>query len=203
MQCSNIGYLVEAKQARGAIWLGDHFRPIMGSASAHCSAPPQPQITTLQSFSRASHCFLLSFYNHLNRRWKQDISIDRCPLRLLTFDIDGDDGDGAYKRYWLVMSQGGGPARSTNHYWPPALPHYWRQHFVQHTTDYWQQTTKYQLGVHNAHTSTLLQLYCENDARGVRAPPQGGPALVLDCGVLGELPLGTVWILLDKLQCAM
>ena len=50
LQCSNIGYLVEAKQARGAIWLGDHFRPIMGSASAHCSAPPQPQITTLQSF---------------------------------------------------------------------------------------------------------------------------------------------------------
>ena len=87
--------------------------------------PPQPQITTLQSFSRASHCFLLSFYNHLNRRGKQDISIDRCPLRLLTFDIDGDDGDGAgdddgdgtgdgaYKRYWLVMSQGGGPPRST------------------------------------------------------------------------------------------
>ena len=34
LQCSNIGYLVEAKQARGAIWLGDHFRPIMGSASA-------------------------------------------------------------------------------------------------------------------------------------------------------------------------
>ena len=96
-----------------------------------------------------------------------------------------------------------GPPRSTNHYWPPALPHYWRQHFVQHTTDYWQQTTKYQLGVHNAHTSTLLQLYCENDARGVRAPPQGGPALVLDCGVLGGPPLGTVWILLDKLQCAM
>ena len=27
---------------------------------------------------------------------------------------DGDDtGNGAYKRYWLVMSQGGGPPRST------------------------------------------------------------------------------------------
>ena len=38
LQSSNIGYLVEAKQARGAIWLGDHFRPIMGSASAHCSS---------------------------------------------------------------------------------------------------------------------------------------------------------------------
>ena len=45
--CSNIGYLVEAKQARGAIWLGTILGQLWGRPVLK---PPQPQITTLQSF---------------------------------------------------------------------------------------------------------------------------------------------------------
>ena len=36
------------------------------------------------------------------------------------------DGDGAYKRYWLLMRRGGGPASQ----WPPPRAHYGGQHFA-------------------------------------------------------------------------
>ena len=117
-----------------------------------------------------------------------------------------------------------GPPRSTNHYWPPALPHYWRQHFVQHTTDYWQVPTRCTQRSHFYSTATLLwkrrsrcestptrrpstglRLWCARWAPTGHCVDSFGQVAMCNVkcggGCTGH-PLGTVWILLlgDKLH---
>ena len=83
------------------------------------------------------------------------------------------DGDGAYKRYWLLMRRGGGPASQ----WPPPRAHYGGQHFA------WlhlhraapQHSTRPHLALHSPE-----QLYCESETVAVCAHWQGDAISILN-----------------------
>ena len=81
-------------------------------------------------------------------------------------------GDGAYKRYWLLMRRGGGPASQ----WPPPRAHYGGQHFAWLHLHFVapQHSTRPHLALHSPE-----QLYCESETVAVCAHWQGDARLTM------------------------